>query len=71
MDSLGNPIFSTERQAELASAVTAKTNGLIGELEQANADYKALLTQIYKDKDTPTQAEIDNLNVLLEKNWPN
>lgn len=67
VDSLGNPIFSSERQEELASAVTSKTTGLIGELEQANKDYKALLAQIYKDKDTPTEAELEKLNELLEK----
>lgn len=67
VDSLGNPIFSAERQAELSSAVTTKTNGLIGELEQANKDYNDLLAQIYKDKDTPTQREIDRLNELLAK----
>jgi TP901 family phage tail tape measure protein len=67
IDEMGNPVFSEERKAELTAAVTAETTALITQLEGYKEDYNALLTEIYKGKDTPTQAEIDKLNELLAK----
>lgn len=66
-DDNGNSVFSSERAAELADGLGTKTQGLIEALEGYKNDYVALAKEIYKDGRTPTEAEIENLNTLLDK----
>ena len=63
----GQSVFSEARASELADGLSVKTQKLIDELTQYKNDYLALAKQIYKDGRTPTEAEIENLNTLLEK----
>ncbi len=67
VDDNGQSAFSETRADELASGLGAKTEELIGELEQYKTDYIALAKQIYKDGRTPTEEEIANLNLLLDQ----
>ena len=67
VDDDGNSVFSEERAAELADGLSARTQGLIDELDGYRDDYIALAKAIYKDGRTPTEAEIENLNALLDK----
>lgn len=62
----GQPL-SEEDKTKLIDDVTAKTNGLIADLQAAQDDYNALLTQIYKEKRTPTEAELIKLQEYLDK----
>ena len=66
-DDNGNSVFSSERAAELADGLSTKTQGLISELQGYKNDYIALAKEIYRDGRTPTEAEIENLNALLNK----
>ncbi len=67
VDDGGQSVFSEERATELTSGLGDKTQALMEELSQYKTDYIALAKQIYKDGRTPTEEEIANLNVLLEK----
>ena len=67
VDDSGNSPFTEERAEELATGLGDKTQKLISELEQYKTDYVALAKQIYKDGRTPTEAEIANLQTLLDK----
>lgn len=67
VDDNGNSAFSENRAAELADGLSARTKGLITELDGYRNDYIALAKAIYKDGRTPTEAEIENLNTLLDK----
>lgn len=67
VDENGQPIYTEAAAETLANAMTIKTQELTAELDQARTDLNNLLATIYASKTDPTQAQIDNINALLEQ----
>lgn len=66
-DADGNPLYTQEQQEAMVAAVQEKTNNLIAELEGYQTNYNNLMETLYKERRSPTEAELGYLNDLLAK----
>ena len=67
VDENGQPVYTEAAADTIADAMTAKTQELTAELDQARTDLNNLLSTIYASKTDPTQEQLDNINALLEQ----
>lgn len=66
-DNEGNKIYNKKEADAVATKMTSDTQTMIDELNQAYADYEALLKTIYRSGESPTSAELEQLDSLLQK----